>query len=327
MCEPTVDSRLVPETNAKGASPAPAFGPYYFAHDRGAPYERSDHWLSFFGAIADRIVRELQPSSVLDAGCAKGFLVEQLRERGVDASGIDVSEHAIAEAHESVRDHCRVASLTEPLDRRYDLITCIEVLEHLPAAEARAAVEQPQRPRPTGCCCRRRRPTTASPRTSTCSRPSTGRRCWPPTSFLRDLRLRRQLHHAVGGAVHPPAHVDPRGGARLRPTWWRLRHEIRELRERVVEMQGRLEELSDAALGARRAGAAAPQGDPAAARPVPRQGRRAGHGARPHRGVRGRDPALRQRRAAPEGRARVELVAVDPGRRPAPAASCAAHST
>ena len=248
MCEPTVDSRLVPETNAKGASPAPAFGPYYFAHDCGAPYERSDHWLSFFGAIADRIVRELQPSSVLDAGCAKGFLVEQLRERGVDASGIDVSEHAIAEVHESVRDHCRVASLTEPLDRRYDLITCIEVLEHLPADEARAAVDNL---------------TAATDRLLLSSSPAdygepTHLNVQPPehwSALLAADDLLRDLDYDAS-YITPWAALYTR-----RPTstpevvraydrsWWRLRHEIRELRERVVEMQGRLEELSDAASG------------------------------------------------------------------------------
>ena len=94
----------------------------------------------FFGDVADGIVRDLHPSSVLDAGCAMGFLVEALRKRGVDACGIDVSEYAISQVDESVADRCRVASLTEPLERRYDLITCIEVLEHIPPAEADGAI-------------------------------------------------------------------------------------------------------------------------------------------------------------------------------------------
>ena len=47
---------------------------------------------------------------------------------------------AIAEAPESVRDHVRVGSLTEPIDGRYDLITCIEVIEHLDPADAATAV-------------------------------------------------------------------------------------------------------------------------------------------------------------------------------------------
>ena len=116
------------------------YGRFYYRHDCGVPYERNDHWLEFFGRIADGIVRDLRPTTVLDAGCAMGFLVEALRERGVEARGIDVSEYAISRVDESVSDHCSVGSLTEPIAGRYDLIVCIEVLEHIPPAEASAAI-------------------------------------------------------------------------------------------------------------------------------------------------------------------------------------------
>src|SRR5262249_26282985 len=53
----------------------------------------------------------------------------------IDAWGVDVSEYAISQVHESVAERCWAASLTEPLERRYDLITCIEVVEHIPPAE------------------------------------------------------------------------------------------------------------------------------------------------------------------------------------------------
>ena len=66
--------------------------------------------------------------------------MECLRERGVEAWGIDVSEYAISQVHESVRPYCRVATATEPLGERYDLITCIEVLEHVPPAETDAVI-------------------------------------------------------------------------------------------------------------------------------------------------------------------------------------------
>jgi SAM-dependent methyltransferase len=116
----------------------PDFGASYFRNywGGGGPYERNERWLSFFGEVADGIVRDLHPLSVLDAGCAMGFLVEALHERGVDAWGVDVSEYAIERVDPSVADRCSVASLSEPLGRRYDLIACIEVIEHIPAAEA-----------------------------------------------------------------------------------------------------------------------------------------------------------------------------------------------
>lgn len=121
-------------------NPSAEYGRYYYRHDCGVPYERNSHWLEFFGKVADGIVRDLRPATVLDAGCAMGFLVEALRERGVEAWGIDVSEYAISQVHESVREYCQVGTLAEPLPRRYDLIVSIEVLEHIPSAEANAAI-------------------------------------------------------------------------------------------------------------------------------------------------------------------------------------------
>jgi hypothetical protein len=117
------------------------FGKYYYAHDCGIPYERNEHWLDFFEKIAQKIVTELHPTSALDAGCALGMLVESLRKLDVDAYGMDVSEFAIENADASIRDYCWVASLTDPLPAKYDLITCIEVIEHLQPADGDRAIE------------------------------------------------------------------------------------------------------------------------------------------------------------------------------------------
>lgn len=115
---------------------------HYFRTYTGAPYERSAVWLNAFNVIADGLVREIRARSVLDVGCAMGFLVEALRDRGVEAFGLDVSPYAIAQVREDVKAHCWVASVTEPLPRKYDLIVCIEVLEHLSRAEAEVAIER-----------------------------------------------------------------------------------------------------------------------------------------------------------------------------------------
>jgi SAM-dependent methyltransferase len=96
--------------------------------------------VTLLGGIAQRIVETIHPALVLDAGCALGILVEVLRQRGVDAQGIDLSSYAIAHVHESVRPYCRVGSITDELPTRYDLIVSIEVLEHLPAAAGAAAI-------------------------------------------------------------------------------------------------------------------------------------------------------------------------------------------
>jgi SAM-dependent methyltransferase len=114
---------------------------YYYSHNCGRPYKRDESWLSFFDQIAKRLIEQSEPKTVLDAGCAWGFLVEGFRNRGVDAFGIDISEYAIQNVYPAIREYCRVGSITEPFPSRYDLITCIEVLEHMPQAEAEKALE------------------------------------------------------------------------------------------------------------------------------------------------------------------------------------------
>lgn len=114
---------------------------HYFAHACGRPYQRDKEWLRFFGAIADRIVSDIHPGTVLDAGCAMGFLVEALRDRGVDSYGVDISEYAIQNVRPDIKPYCSVGKVTAPLPQQYDLIVCIEVLEHLPQSESERAVE------------------------------------------------------------------------------------------------------------------------------------------------------------------------------------------
>jgi GT2 family glycosyltransferase/SAM-dependent methyltransferase len=114
---------------------------YFRCHCGPFPYDRAHpHWLEFFGRIADEIVRRLGPKRVLDVGCAMGFLVESLRDRGVEAYGFDISEYAIRHVRPDIRRYCWVASATQPIDGRFDLITCIEVLEHLLDRDGRYAI-------------------------------------------------------------------------------------------------------------------------------------------------------------------------------------------
>lgn len=119
---------------------AASFGADYYATSCGKPYARTDEWLAFFTTIADRIVSDINPRRVLDAGCAIGLLVETLRARGVEAFGIDISSYAVAQAGPGVAPWLREGSIATELDDRYDLIVSIEVLEHMPPPDAEAAI-------------------------------------------------------------------------------------------------------------------------------------------------------------------------------------------
>ncbi|MHB8717875.1 MAG: rhamnosyltransferase WsaF family glycosyltransferase [Candidatus Dormibacteria bacterium] len=115
---------------------------YYHSHCGSVPYTAdSEHWQAFYGSLADKIVLSLQPARVFDAGCALGFLVAAFWDRNVEAFGRDVSEFAISQARPDIRKYCSVGSITDPIDGPYDLVTCIEVLEHIPEEEALDALK------------------------------------------------------------------------------------------------------------------------------------------------------------------------------------------
>jgi SAM-dependent methyltransferase len=127
---------------AGGGTVATDYGADYYGHYAAdlVSYERNAFWLDFFCKIADRLIEDFNPKTTLDAGCAIGLLVEALRDRGVEADGVDFSEFAISHSREDIRPYLRVGSITDPLTRHYDLITCFEVVEHMPARDADRAI-------------------------------------------------------------------------------------------------------------------------------------------------------------------------------------------
>ena len=171
-----------------GATEEELYGASYYASHCGAvPYERNDHWLGFFGRVADELQRAFAPQTVFDAGCALGLLVESLWDRGVEAHGRDISAWAIEHARPDIRGFCSIGSIAEPIEGHYDLLTCIEVLEHIPEQDALRAITEMAKAAPRILF--PRRPSTSPNRhTVTSVRHNTGSHAGP----RRDLRpLRR----------------------------------------------------------------------------------------------------------------------------------------
>jgi SAM-dependent methyltransferase len=136
-----VNQRRCPETLEELGS---IYDANYYKHGCGPfPYDRTEpHWARFFGQIAARLIESLKPRRVLDAGCAMGFLVEAFWDRGVEAWGIDISPFAIENVRRDMREYCRVASISTDIEGTYDLITCIEVLEHMRESDAQEAIRR-----------------------------------------------------------------------------------------------------------------------------------------------------------------------------------------
>lgn len=118
---------------------------YYRTASGAVSYEEPEQWMAFFGQIADHIVADFAPKTVLDAGCAMGYLVAALRDRGVEAYGIDISKYAISRVREDVKPYCACVSLTEQLPqgfpKHFDIVTSIEVLEHLYSDDGAKAID------------------------------------------------------------------------------------------------------------------------------------------------------------------------------------------
>lgn len=111
-------------------------------------YERYDRDTSNANVAAYLVWRWFDVRRTLDVGCATGFVVEALREAGLDASGVDVSQYAVEQAAQGARGHIAYGDLTRRLpvtDGRYELVTALETLEHLPPVAVPKALAELRR--------------------------------------------------------------------------------------------------------------------------------------------------------------------------------------
>ena len=88
----------------------------------------------------DRVAGGLAGKQVLDVGCGGGILSEAMAARGADVLGIDLGEKSlgVARLHKlesgSTADYRFIAveSLAHERVAAFDLVTCMELLEHVP---------------------------------------------------------------------------------------------------------------------------------------------------------------------------------------------------
>jgi 2-polyprenyl-6-hydroxyphenyl methylase/3-demethylubiquinone-9 3-methyltransferase len=87
--------------------------------------------------ICERV--ELRQKAVLDVGCGGGILAERMAAAGARVSAIDMAEAPLSVARIHLRrsglrvDYRRATAEDEAASgRRYDVVTCMELLEHVP---------------------------------------------------------------------------------------------------------------------------------------------------------------------------------------------------
>jgi SAM-dependent methyltransferase len=113
----------------RAGAPGPGYGDYFGVE---AAVRRQ-----ISSALAD-VVLALAPGArrALDLGCGGGFLVNALATRGVDATGVDGSRDVIERARSNAAGgrflHADIAALSLPVGTTFDVITMIDVIEHLP---------------------------------------------------------------------------------------------------------------------------------------------------------------------------------------------------
>lgn len=94
--------------------------------------------IPFCAAICEQ-VGIARHQSVLDFGCAKGYLVKALRMLGREAYGCDISDYARASADADTKRYLRPAP--GDFDRTFDWIIAKDVLEHIAESDLPATLD------------------------------------------------------------------------------------------------------------------------------------------------------------------------------------------
>ena len=136
-----ISGRLASKTN-EDKRIARQFGKEFFDGSRSHGYGGFSYNSRFWEPVVPTFQKHWQLSnndSVLDVGCAKGFMIYDMQRMisGLEVFGIDISQYAIDNAKEEVRNYCKVANATNlPFeDKSVDVSISITTLHNLEEKE------------------------------------------------------------------------------------------------------------------------------------------------------------------------------------------------
>ncbi len=146
-----LEERLLSKTEADRAI-ARKFGKDFFDGDRNHGYGGFSYFSRFWQPVIPTFQEHWNlnaQSSVLDVGCAKGFMMHDLAELipGITVKGVDISEYAVTNAMEDMKSHVQVASATKlPFaDNAFDVTISINTVHNLEQEECAVALQEIER--------------------------------------------------------------------------------------------------------------------------------------------------------------------------------------
>jgi ubiquinone/menaquinone biosynthesis C-methylase UbiE len=146
-----IEERAAGKTEEQRAI-ARQFGKDFFDGDRTTGYGGFSYMSRFWQPVIPTFVEHwglTSDSSLLDVGCAKGFMLYDLSEAvpGITVAGIDVSEYAIENGKAEVREFLSVADAKSlPFqDDSFDVVVSINTVHNLERDECALALQEIER--------------------------------------------------------------------------------------------------------------------------------------------------------------------------------------
>ncbi len=146
-----LDERLASKTEADRAV-ARQFGREFFDGDRNHGYGGFKYFPRFWQPVIPTFQQYWgldQNSSILDVGCAKGFMMHDFTQLipGITIKGIDISEYAIECAIEDMKPHVQVANAAKlPFESKsFDFTISINTVHNLERDECAKALQEIER--------------------------------------------------------------------------------------------------------------------------------------------------------------------------------------
>jgi len=128
------------------------FGKEFFDGERRHGYGGFSYNARFWQPVIPTFQKHFtldEKSVVLDVGCAKGFMLYDMKQLipGITVTGVDVSDYAIQNAHEKVKHSLFVANATKlPFaDDSFDCVISINTIHNLEKEELGKALQEIER--------------------------------------------------------------------------------------------------------------------------------------------------------------------------------------